>query len=168
MKKTLVLYARVCPTKSFHTQQIFEAFQKQTNFVCVNLDANQPFDVLKEQEFILGFDRIILLFTLNWYNIPWSLSRYFIEVWRTFPFSLENKEVYKIITTGANQDFYEKKDPNINNISVEEYLNNVNGMLKKLRASIQKSFYYYGAINQDQMRLNRFVNELIKYFKNQN
>ena len=108
------------------------------------------------------------MFTLNWYNIPWSLSRYFIEVWRTFPFSLENKEVYKIITTGANQDFYEKKDPNINNISVEEYLNNVNGMLKKLRASIQKSFYYYGAINQDQMRLNQFVNELIKYFKNQN
>lgn len=41
-------------------------------------------------------------------------------------------------------------------------------MLKKLRASIQKSFYYYGAINQDQARLNQFVNELIKYFKNQN
>lgn len=65
MSKTVVLYTRICPQESVHTKHLFEAFKNNTDFECVFIDATKPFDVEKEQAYILGFDNIILLFTMN-------------------------------------------------------------------------------------------------------
>ncbi|KEZ22425.1 NAD(P)H-dependent oxidoreductase [Ureaplasma diversum] len=165
MAKTVVLYARICPQESIHTKHLFQSFQKHTDFECVFIDASKPFDVAKEQEYILGFDNIILLFTMNWYNIPWSLSRYFAEVWRTFPFSLENKNVYKVVTTGSNKEHYSKTGEKATGWLPTEFLNNVNGMLKKLRANQKEEFFYHNCVEVNEQKLQAFSDQVITFFK---
>lgn len=157
MKKTLVLYARICPGESQHTRRIFEMYEKLDGITAVKLDGHQPFDPIKEQEFIKQFDNVILLFTINWYNIPWNLSRYFAEVWRFGDFNLEGVNIRNVVTCGGSEEAYKERWHGAN---AEEFLNNVNGVFKRLKTIRGEDRFYYGAAKYDEERLERFIKEL--------
>ncbi|MCV3743865.1 NAD(P)H-dependent oxidoreductase [Ureaplasma sp. ES3154-GEN] len=166
MKKTVVLYARICPTDPVHTKYLFDAFANETNFDTRFIDASQPFDFEKEKEFIYQYDRIIFLFTINWFNMPWSLSRYFAEVWRTKPFNVTGKDVYKVITTGRKQEHYQRTGENASGYNVDDYLNNMNGMLKSVKTNIKETFTYHNCVEYNPETLKEFKDEVIKFFNN--
>ncbi|MCV3754194.1 NAD(P)H-dependent oxidoreductase [Ureaplasma zalophigenitalium] len=166
MKKTVVLYARICPDESVHTKYLFEAFQNETNFDTRFLDAAKPFDFEKEKDFIYQYDRIIFLFTINWFNMPWSLSRYFAEVWKTKPFDIAGRDVYKIITTGRSKAHYQREGENASGFSVDDYLNNMNGMLKSVKTNIKETFAYHNCVEYNAKELEEFKDKVIHFFKN--
>ncbi len=163
MNDTLLIYARICPTDSLHTKPIFEALSSLKNIDSVQLDGHQPYDVAFEQERIHQYKNVILLYTINWFNLPWNLTRYMAEVWRTFPFTLEGINFYKVITTGGNEASYSPTSRF--GLSVEQYMNNLNSCIVKLHGNLKESFIYYDCVNYDQNRLNEFINLLINKFK---
>lgn len=163
MKKTLLIYARICPTKSQHTQKIFNELSKLEAIELLELDGSKPFDSLKEQQFIKQFDNIILLFTMNWFNVPWNLSRYMAEVWRVGDFNLENKNIYRIITCGSKEEIYQKESSF--GYTVDEYLNNINNVYKRLKANKKEDYVYYGAVEYNEQKLNEFISNLINDLK---
>lgn len=162
MKKTLLIYSRICPTDSIHTKKIFETFETLENIECMKLDGYSPFQIEKEQEYIKSFDNVIILFTLNWFNLPWNLSRYMAEVWRTGPFNLEGINFYIIVTTGSKEEFYQKYSPF--GFTVDDYLNNLYSVFKRLKANHIKSYYYYDCVNYEENKLNNFINDLVKEY----
>lgn len=163
MKKTLVLYARICPTESQHTIRIFEMFKKLEGITAVKIDGSKPFDHVKEQEFIKQFDNVILLFTMNWFNVPWSMSRYFAEVWRVGNFNLEGKHMYNVVTTGGSAQSYSREGTGW---TASEYLNNVHNVFKKLKAIGEKDYFYHSAIEFDEKRLNESMDHLKEEYLN--
>lgn len=155
--KTLVIYSRICPTPSLHTIEIFNQLKQKTNFEFYELGKNE-FDIEKEQEYISKFDNIIFLFTINWFNIPWNLSRYFAEVWRTGNFNIENKNIYFIITTGSKKELYTHESDFKN--TIDEYFNNSFSMIKRLKGNFIKSYVYHNCVEFDKDRLQAFIDEI--------
>lgn len=70
MKKTLLIYSRVCPTESLHTIKIFEHLKKELDIDTLVIDGTKAFDVKEEQKKVNSYHNLIFLFTMNWYNIP--------------------------------------------------------------------------------------------------
>ncbi len=164
MDKTLLIYARICPTESLHTQPIFDALTQLPNIDGLVLDGHQPYDIVKEQARIHQYRNVILLYTINWFNLPWNLTRYMAEVWRTFPFNLENINFYKIITTGGDAASYGKESRF--GWEVEEYMNNLNSCIVKLGGNLmQPSFIYHDCVHYDHGRLQQFIQTLLTYFQ---
>lgn len=163
MKKTLLIYSRICPTQSQHTQKIFQELSKLDFIETMKLDGSKPFDSLKEQEYIKQFDNIILLFTMNWFNLPWNLSRYMAEVWRVGDFNLQDKNIYRIITCGSKSEIYQKDSAF--GYNVDEYLNNLNSVYKRLKANKKDDYIYYGAVEYNEERLEKFISDLVNDLK---
>lgn len=164
MNDTLLIYARICPNESLHTKPIYNALSELKNIDCLTLDGSKPYDITFEQERIKKYKNVILLYTINWFNLPWNLTRYMAEVWRTFPFSLEGINFYKIITTGGNEASYGPSSRF--GWSVEQYMNNLNSCIVKLGGNLKETFVYYDCVNFDQERLNHFIDDLKNNFKN--
>ena len=164
MKKTLLLYSRICPTDSQHTIKIFNELSKLEGITAFKLDGSKPFDIPYEQEFIKKFDNVILLFTINWFNLPWNLSRYMAEVWRTGVFNLEGINFYTIVTTGSKTEIYSKESDF--GWTAEEYLNNLSSVFKRLKANYINKYFYYDCVNYDENRLNNFIDSLKDEYNN--
>lgn len=147
MQKTLVLYSRICPGDSKFTIQIFNMLKELPNVTAIKIDANHPFDIPYEQEFIKQFDNVILLFTMNWFNVPWSMSRYMAEVWRTGEFNLENKNIVTVVTTGSPQKIY--GDDGFGWTAMQ-YLNNLGSVFKRLKANWQDHFFFHDCLHADE------------------
>ena len=165
MKKTLVLYSRICPGESVFTKSLFEMYQTLPNVTCVKLDGSKPFDIEKEQEFIKSFDNVILLFTINWFNLPWNLVRYMAEVWRTGPFNLEGINFYTVVTTGSPQTTYTKDEGF--GWTAPEYLNNLSSVFKRLKANYVDQKFFYGCAKPDMEAFEKFKNEVKEYYLTQ-
>lgn len=163
MKKTLIIYSRICPTTSQHTQKIFDELSKLSNVECLKLDGNEKFDSIKEQEYIKQFDNIVLLFTMNWFNIPWNLSRYIAEVWRVGDFNLQDKNIFRIITCGSKEEVYQKESTF--GYLASEYLNNLDSVYKRLKANKKDDYIYFGAVEYNEDKLNQFINNTINDLK---
>lgn len=163
MQKTLILYSRICPTESKFTIKIFDELKKLPNVTAVKIDGSKPFDIPKEQEFIKSFDNVILLFTMNWFNVPWSMSRYMAEVWRTGPFNLEKINFYTIVTTGSPLTTY---SDNGFGWTALQYLNNLSSVFKRLKANYKNHFFFHDCVNADNngKEFNSFIEEIKKYY----
>lgn len=163
MKKTLLLYSRVCVDESLHTVKIFNELKQLDNIVAIKLDDKNAFEWEKEQKFIEQFDNIIFLFTINWFNIPWNLSRYLTEVWKGNNLSLKEKNVYNIITAGGFQTYYSPTGKYGHKL--EEYLINLNSIYKMMKLNKANEYIYYGAANYDEKKLNDFIDMLKDEYK---
>ncbi len=139
--KNLLIYARICPNESLFSIKLLEMFKTIPNLEIKILDASLPFDHVKEQEYIKQFDNIVLLFPINWFNIPWNLSRYMAEVWRVGDFNLQNKKFHLIITTGSDTHIYSEEGFGWD---VKSYLNNFYSVMKRLKASVESLDVFYG------------------------
>lgn len=139
--KNLLLYARICPTPSQFSIKIFNEFQNLENLETRILDASEPFNPEIEQKYLKQFDNIILLFPINWFNIPWNLSRYMAEVWRTGEFNFQNQKLHVFITTGAQENIYSSAGLGYD---VKEYFNNLFSVAKRLKTEISTFEYFYG------------------------
>lgn len=160
--KTLLIYSRVCDEKSLHTQKIFDALKNIKGITTIKLDGSKPFDVKKHQELINQFDQVIMLFTINWYNIPWDLSRYLKEVWRVGDIHLENKSFYNIVTAGGTEENYSREG--LNKASLSEYLINLDAIYRKMKIIKRKDYFYYGCLKYDEKRLNSFIEKILLDF----
>lgn len=163
MQKTLILYSRICPTESKFTIKLFEELQKLPNVTAVKIDGSKPFDIPKEQEFIKTFDNVVLLFTMNWFNVPWSMSRYMAEVWRTGPFNLENINFYTIVTTGSPLKTY--SDDGFGWTALQ-YLNNLASVFKRLKANYKNHFFFHDCMNANNngQEFHDFIEKFKKYY----
>lgn len=162
MQKTLVLYSRICPTESIHTIQLFNMLKELPNITAVRLDGSKPFDAVKEQEFIKQFDNVILLFTINWFNLPWNLVRYMAEVWRVGNFNLEGINFYTVVTTGSPLSTYTKDEGF--GWTANEYLNNLSSTFKRLKANYKGALFLHGCGKPDQEKLDKFTEEVKEYY----
>lgn len=163
MQKTLILYSRICPLESQFTIKIFEQLKTLPNVTAVKIDGTVPFDIAKEQEFIKSFDNVIILFTMNWFNLPWSFVRYMAEVWRTGPFNLEGINFYTVITTGSPYSTYTSEGFGG---SSNDYLNNLSSVFKRLKANFKKQFCFYGCAtkNPEDQDFNEYIDEIKNYY----
>ncbi|GAA5414835.1 NAD(P)H-dependent oxidoreductase [Ureaplasma ceti] len=162
MQKTLVLYSRICPGESIHTIQLFNMLKELPNVTAVKLDGTVPYETVKEQEFIKQFDNVILLFTINWFNLPWNLSRYMAEVWRVGNFNLEGINFYTVVTTGSPQTTYTKDEGF--GWTAPEYLNNLSSVFKRLKANYCGQLFFHGCAKPDQEKFAGFVEEVKEYY----
>ncbi len=163
--KNLLLYARICPLPSQFSIKIFNELKDLENITPRVLDANQPFDAIKEQEYLKEFDNIILLFPINWFNLPWNLSRYMAEVWRTGDFNLSGKKIHVIITTGSQENIYSKEGFGWN---IDEYFNNLFSVAKRLKTEISTFEYFYGCAtkNPDDQEFLDFISKIKNLYIN--
>lgn len=144
--KNLLLYARICPTESKFSIKIFNELSNMENIESRKLDASNGFDPIKEQEYLNQFENIILLFPINWFNVPWNLSRYMAEVWRTGDFNLEGKKIHVIITTGAQEKIYSNEGLGVD---IKSYFNNLFSVAKRLKTEISTFEYFYGCASKE-------------------
>ncbi len=163
MKKTLLIYSRICPTESLHTIKIKDALSKLDNLDVLELDKDS-YDHEVYQKQIKSYDNVILLFTINWFNLPWNLSRYMAEVWRVGDFNLEGINFYTITTTGSKEEIYTKESSF--GWTAPEYLNNLSSVFKRLKANYKEAYFYYDCVNYDEQRLNTFIDTLISEYNN--
>lgn len=161
MQKTLVIYSRICPTESVYTIQLFNLLKELPNVTVMKLDGSQPFDAPKEQAYIKQFDNVILLFTINWFNLPWNLSRYMAEVWRVGDFNLEGINFYTIVTTGSPLTTYSKEGFGW---TASEYLNNLSSVFKRLKANYKGQLFYYGCAKPNPNAFDEFKEEVKQYY----
>ncbi len=143
--KNLLLYARICPTKSQFSIKIFNELKNLDNLETRILDSNNPFDPEKEQKYLKQFDNIILLFPINWFNIPWNLSRYMAEVWRTGEFNFENQKFHVFITTGSQENIYSKSGFGF---EIKDYFNNLYSVVKRLKSEIATFEAFFGCASK--------------------
>ena len=163
MQKTLLLYSRICPTESQFTVKIFDSLKNLPNITAVKLDGYQPFDIAKEQEFIKSFDNVIILFTMNWFNLPWNFVRYMAEVWRTGPFNLEGINFYTVVTTGSPRKTYSDEGFGW---TASQYLNNLSSVFKRLKANYNKQFFFYECMNKKPIDTDfeQYIEEVKTYY----
>lgn len=146
MQKTLLLYSRICPLESKFTIKLFDNLKELPNVTAVKIDASKPFDIPYEQSFIKQFDNVILLFTMNWFNVPWSFSRYMAEVWRTGDFNLQGINFYTVVTTGSPERVYSDKGFGW---TPKQYLNNLSSVFKRLSANWVDHFVFHNCVSAD-------------------
>lgn len=163
MQKTLLLYSRICPAESQFTIKIFDSLKNLPNITAIKIDGNKPFDVEHEQKFIKSFDNVIILFTMNWFNLPWNFIRYMAEVWRTGPFNLEGINFYTIVTTGSPYKTYTNEGFGW---SASDYLNNLSSVFKRLKANYKKEFFFYDCANKKPLDsdFNQYIEEIKLYY----
>ncbi len=165
MKKTLLLYSRICPWDSKFTIKLFNELQTLTNVTARKLDGSKPFDIQYEQEYIKQFDNVIVLFTINWFNLPWDMSRYMAEVWKANDFNLKDINFYTICTTGSPQKIYGDEGFGW---TAGQYLNNFSSVLKRLKANYLKQFFFYNCMNSnpDDEQFVEFVESTKEWLEN--
>lgn len=146
MQKTLLLYSRICPTESQFTIKLFNTLKDLPNITAVKIDGSKPFDIPYEQDFIKQFDNVIVLFTMNWFNVPWSFSRYMAEVWRTGPFNLDGINFYTVVTTGSPLKTYSDAGFGWTN---KQYLNNFGSVMKRLNGNWIDHFVFHNCVAAD-------------------
>lgn len=139
--KNLLIYARICPTQSQFSIKIFNALKSLENLDSRILDASSPFDAQKEQALLGQYENIILLFPINWFNVPWNLSRYMAEVWRVGDFNLSGKKLHLIITTGAGENIYSDQGFGVD---IKSYFNNLYSVAKRLKTDIYTFESFFG------------------------
>lgn len=163
MSKTLLLYSRICPTDSKFTTKLFEELKNLPNIEAVKIDGYKPFDIPYEQNYIKQFDNVIVLFTVNWFNLPWNFVRYMAEVWRTGDFNLEGINFYTVATTGSPLKVYSDKGFGW---TAKQYLNNFSSVLKRLKANYVESFFFHNCVNEDENGENfkNYIEEVKSYF----
>lgn len=163
MQKTLLLYSRICPLESQFTCKLFDELKNLPNVTAVKLDGSQPYDIPKEQEFIKSFDNVIILFTMNWFNLPWNFTRYMAEVWRTGPFNLEGINFYTVTTTGSPQTTYSDEGFGW---TAKDYLNNLSSVFKRLKANYNNQFFFYDCAKQDpnSEEFKNYIEEVKNYY----
>ena len=100
------------------------------------LDSNGHYNIENEQKHLLQYDNIVFAFPMWWYQMPWTLKKYFDEVLQggfafTYSgeedkFKLLKKKFSYIISSGNVKDVYDEGKGNLHKI--ERFLEPLNAI----------------------------------------
>ncbi|RDU70601.1 NAD(P)H-dependent oxidoreductase [Helicobacter brantae] len=130
MKKTLIIFNHPNFENSVFNRALLERAKKQENVLVRHLDAiygsdTKGFDIQKEQELLVEYERIIFQFPIHWFSTPAMLKAYQDMVFSYgFAFGqsgdkLVDKEFKAVLTIGSTQEAYQAggwNDKSINEI----------------------------------------------------
>lgn len=118
MKKTLIIFNHPNFQNSVFNRALIEKAKNQENVLVRHLDEiygsdTKSFDIKKEQEFLIEYERVIFQFPLYWFSTPSMLKAYQDEI-LSYGFAygksgdkLVGKEFKTIVTIGAMEEAYQ-------------------------------------------------------------
>lgn len=118
MKKTLIIFNHPNFENSVFNRAFIEKAKQQENVLVRHLDAiygsnTKSFDIQKEQELLVEYERIIFQFPLYWFSTPAMLKAY-QDMILSYGFAygksgdkLVGKEFKAIVTIGAMEEAYQ-------------------------------------------------------------
>lgn len=118
MKKTLIIFNHPNFQNSIFNHALIEQAKKQEGVLVRHLDEiygsdTKGFDIQKEQELLMEYERIIFQFPLYWFSTPAMLKAYEDEV-LSYGFAygksgdkLVGKEFKAVVTIGAMEEAYQ-------------------------------------------------------------
>lgn len=154
--KTMVLVAHPNLETSRANRAFMLEISKYPNLHVRNLYHEYPnwtFDIEKEQQLLLDYDRIVLQFPFYWYSCPPLLKKWFDDVftygWAYGPGGdyLLNKEFIVATTTGGTENCYRAGGDNW--FSISEFLKPIQRTITKCNGTYLPAFVTYRATSQD-------------------
>lgn len=166
--KTLILLAHDNLDESVMNQQFKDSLEKEEHIVYKNLKSLYPdynIDVVKEQEELAQYSKVVFQFPMYWYSAP-SILKAWVDSVYSYGFAYEindagefqalalrDKSFQMIVTMGAREDAFEGND----RLSVKECLNSYSYTAKMLGMNEDEALLFYGAsygnISQEQIQM---------------
>ncbi|MBA2937526.1 NAD(P)H-dependent oxidoreductase [Paenibacillus sp. CGMCC 1.16610] len=154
--KTMVIVAHPNLETSRANRALMLELRKHPNLHVRNLYqeySNWIFDIEKEQQLLLAYDRIVLQFPFYWYSCPPLLKKWFDDVftygWAYGPGgdNLLGKEFIVATTTGGTENCYRAGGDNW--FTISEFLKPIQRTITKCNGTYLPAFVTYGATAQD-------------------
>lgn len=163
MKKTLLIVSHPNMANSKFNKALVQEVEGLENLTIRHLEGIygsdiKAFDVQKEQELLLGHDRIVFQFPWYWYSTPAMLKAYQDEVF-TYGFAygstgdkLNGKEFKVAITIGGAEYAYQAGG--WNNFSINELLTPLRQTANLTGMKFTRGFFLYGvgAMSEDELK----------------
>lgn len=162
--KTLVIASHPYPEKSVVNKALQQTVQSLDGVSYRNLETLYgnditAIDVAKERKAYEGFDTVVYMYPIHWFNLTPMLKAYFNEVWFQWaPEALKDKKMLVVITAGADKEAYSHEGKI--GLTIEEILAPMKASANYTGMTYLEPLTFLGVSNADESKIRDYQEQL--------